>query len=283
MTISQLKNQFQNELNSIYSESEIDRIFYWVAEIIVDKPASILRLASDEEWIELEEKKNQFLFKLMLLKDQKPVQYILGETEFYGMKFFVNENVLIPRPETEELVEWILNDAKSENLKIIDIGTGSGCIPIVLKKHRPNWELVAMDISEKAIETAKNNAEYHQTEVKFIQNDFLSVDFENLGKFDIIVSNPPYIGETEKNLMDDNVVKYEPHTALFVPDEDPLLFYKRIIEFAQQNLNPNGKIYVEINQNLAKETQELFEKSFPNVELRKDISGNYRMIKVSKL
>ena len=282
MTFNQLKKIFQTELNSIYSESEIDRIFYWVAEKILDKPESILRLASEEEWIELEEKKNLFLFKLMLLKDHKPVQYILGETEFYGMKFFVNENVLIPRPETEELVEWVLRDAKSENLKIIDIGTGSGCIPIVLKNLRPKWELVAIDVSGKAIETAKNNAEYHQTEVEFIQEDFLSADFNSLGKFDMIISNPPYIGETEKNQMDENVVKYEPHTALFVPDEDPLLFYKRIIEFAQQNLKPNGKIYVEINQNLAQETKKLFENSFPNVELRKDISGNYRMIKTIK-
>ncbi|MGB6083191.1 peptide chain release factor N(5)-glutamine methyltransferase [Moheibacter sp.] len=279
MKLLELQNTYQKELQSIYSSSEIDRIFFWIAEKILDKPEHILRLALEEEWWEFEEKKNQFLFKLVLLKDHTPIQYILGETEFYGMKFFVNENVLIPRPETEELVEWILNDVKNAELKIIDIGTGSGCIPIVLKKNLPNASVWAMDFSEKAIETAQINADYHQTDIQFIQNDFLTMDFKELPEFDIIVSNPPYIGETEKSEMDENVVKFEPHSALFVPDQNALVFYEKIIELAKNNLKPNGKIYVEINQNLAQEAKELFQNNFKNTELKKDISGNFRMIK----
>lgn len=282
MKLSTLQNSYRNELQSIYSNAEADRIFFWIAEKILDKPESILKLALDEEWREFDEKKNQFLFKLMLLKDHQPIQYVLGETEFYGMKFFVNENVLIPRPETEELIEWILKDTTNEKLKIIDIGTGSGCIPIVLKRNLPDSEIFALDISQKAIETAKINAEFHQTEIQFIQKDFLNMDFEELPEFDIIVSNPPYIAETEKNEMDENVVKFEPQSALFVPDENPLIFYERIIELAKQKLKLKGKIYVEINQNLAEETKELFEKSFENVKLKKDISGNFRMIKINK-
>lgn len=279
MNLSELRNLYQKELKSIYSESEIDLMFYWIAEKILDKPESVLQLSLEEELPELEENKNLFLFKLIQLKEHTPLQYITGETEFYGMKFLVNENVLIPRPETEELIEWILKDVENPNLQIIDIGTGSGCIPIVLKKKLPETEILAMDISEKALETAILNAEYHKTEINFLQSDFLNMSFENLPEFDIIVSNPPYIGETEKSEMDENVVKFEPHSALFVPDQNALVFYEKIIELAKNNLKPNGKIYVEINQNLAQETKELFQNNFKNTELKKDISGNFRMIK----
>lgn len=281
MKLIELKNLFQKELIEIYSESEIDSIFFWIAEKNLEKPASMLKLALHEEWTEFEENKNRFLFQLMQLKDHKPFQYVLGETEFYGLKFFVNENVLIPRPETEELVEWILSDNPNFDGKIIDIGTGSGCIPITLKKHLHSAKISALDFSEKAIETAKNNAGFHQTEIEFIHADFLKMDFADLTKFDIIVSNPPYIAEFERNSMDKNVLEFEPDFALFVPDDDALIFYERIIEFAENNLNPNGKIYVEINQNLAKETEELFQKNFKFVELKRDISGNFRMIKAS--
>lgn len=279
MKLAKFRSLYQKELQSLHSENEIDLMFYWITEKILDKPESVLRHLLEEELPELEENKNVFLFKLIQLKEQKPLQYITGETEFYGMKFFVNESVLIPRPETEELVEWILNDVKNAELKIIDIGTGSGCIPIVLKKNLPNASVWAMDFSEKAIETAQINADYHQTDIQFIQNDFLTMDFKELPEFDIIVSNPPYIGETEKNAMDKNVVQFEPHSALFVSDENPLIFYERIIDFAKQKLKPNGKIYVEINQNFPRETKELFQNILENTELKKDISGNFRMIK----
>ncbi|SMC67850.1 peptide chain release factor N(5)-glutamine methyltransferase [Moheibacter sediminis] len=283
MKLLELKNLFQKELNSIYSESEIDMIFFWLAEKIVDKPASILKLALNEEWTEFEQNKNRFIFQLMELKTHKPFQYVLGETEFYGLKFFVNENVLIPRPETEELVEWIINDYRHPELfegqKIIDIGTGSGCIPITLKKNLPGAEISALDFSERALEVAKNNAGFHQTKIEFIHSDFLKMDSSALPKFDIIVSNPPYIADSERNSMAKNVLEFEPASALFVPDENDLIFYEKIIEFAQGKLNPNGKIYVEINQNLAQKTEELFQNHFNFVELKKDISGNYRMLK----
>ena len=279
MKLAEFRSLYQKELQSLHSENEIDLMFYWITEKILDKPESVLRHLLEEELPELEENKNVFLFKLIQLKEQKPLQYITGETEFYGMKFFVNESVLIPRPETEELIEWILKDVKNSNLQILDVGTGSGCIPIVLKKNLPQAEILAMDISEKALETALLNVKYHRTEINFLQTDFLNMSFENLPEFDIIVSNPPYIGETEKLEMNENVVKFEPHSALFVPDENTLVFYKKIIELAKLKLKPKGKIYVEINQRLAHETFDLFQNEFPNTELRKDISGNYRMIR----
>lgn len=281
MKLAQLRNRYRKELQSIYSENEIDTIFFWVAERITGKSVSILRLALEEEWWEFEEKQTQFLFYLIELKSEKPIQYILGETEFYGMRFFVNQNVLIPRPETEELIEWILSENQNSTQTIVDIGTGSGCIPIVLKKYLPNIRIFALDVSEKALETAQNNADYHQTEIEFIQNDFLQMEFENLPEFDIIVSNPPYIAENEKKLLQKNVVEFEPVQALFVPDNDALIFYERLIQLAKEKLRPQGKIYVEINQNLAEETQKLFENSFANVVLKKDISGNYRMLRAT--
>lgn len=280
MKLADLRKLFRDELKTIYSSSESDILFFRLAEKIIRKPESMLRLAlEEEEWPEFEERKNLFLLYLLELKKHKPFQYVIGETEFYGMKFFVNENVLIPRPETEELIEWILNDASNSQLKIIDIGTGSGCIPVVLKKQMPAAEIYALDFSEKALNLAKINADYHQTEIHFLQDDFLNMHFDSLPEFDIIVSNPPYISENEKSGMDANVVKFEPHAALFVPDDHALIFYERIIEFAQQKLKSNGNIYVEINQNLAHETEELFQNNFKNTVLKKDISGNFRMIK----
>lgn len=279
MKLSELKNSYQNELKAIYSQEEIDRIFYWIAETIFEQPQQNLRLILDKEWHELEEKKNLFFLKLFQLKEHQPIQYILGEAEFYGMIFFVNENVLVPRPETEELVEWVLNDHKNLKRSILDIGTGSGCIPITLKKHQPGFEVSALDISKKALKTAETNAKLHQTAINFFEADFLNMHFSSLPFFDVIVSNPPYIAEKEKKEMHANVVKFEPHQALFAPNDNPLVFYKKIIDLAHQKLNPNGCIYVEINQNLAQETKELFRKNFQNVELKKDISGNFRMIK----
>lgn len=278
MKLSELKNSYQKELKDLYSESEIDTLFYWIAEKIIGKPVSILRNTHNEEWSDFEEKKLLFLFNLYELKNKKPIQYILGETEFFGIKFFVNQNVLIPRPETEELIEWILNSNSNSESVIIDIGTGSGCIPIVLKKNLPSAKMYALDISEKAIETAENNAEFHQTKVKFLCEDFLTFDYSTLPKFDVIVSNPPYISENEKNTMAQSVTEFEPNLALFVPDEDALLFYRKICEFAKEKLKEDGKVFVEINQNLKNETVQLFQNYFENVEIKKDISGNDRMI-----
>jgi release factor glutamine methyltransferase len=283
MKLSLLKNSFQEELKNIYSESEINSIFYWLAEKILEKPEYMLKLALDEDWEKVDEMQLDFSLKLIELKNHRPIQYVIGETEFFGLKFFVNENVLIPRPETEELIEWILMDNPNFEGKILDIGTGSGCIPITLKTKLKNANVEALDFSEGALKIAEINAGFHQTEVKFHLIDFLNFDSNSLPRYDMIVSNPPYIAEVEKETMDENVVKFEPHSALFVSDHDPLIFYRKMAEFAQTNLLPNGKVYVEINQNLAQETQELFSTYFQKVELKKDISQNYRMIKCSNL
>lgn len=216
------------------------------------------------------------------LKNQKPIQYILRETEFYGLRFLVNKNVLIPRPETEELVELIISNnrkiEKSENRKILDIGTGSGCIAISLAKHLSNAQVFALDVSETALVVAKKNAEINVVKVTFLQKDILeTVDLEQ--QFDIIVSNPPYVRILEKAEIKPNVLEYEPHLALFVEDNDALLFYRKIAQLAKKNLVENGQLYFEINQYLGKETMELLKDlGFKNIELKKDIYGNDRMI-----
>ena len=205
----------------------------------------------------------------------------MGETEFYSLTFNVNESVLIPRPETEELVDWIRNENENDrngNLQLLDIGTGSGCIAICLKHEFPNAEVDAFDISDLALETAKSNASLNELVVNFLKVDILNApDFDK--KWDIIVSNPPYVLESEKTEILVNVLEYEPHSALFVPDNNPLLFYRKIAFFAQKQLQPNGKLYFEINREYGKATVDLLSGlGFQNIELRKDISGNDRMI-----
>lgn len=230
-------------------------------------------LFSDEQ----HKKVNIFIDKL---KKFVPIQYILGETEFYGLPFYVNESVLIPRPETEELVDWIQHEHKrNANLHMLDIGTGSGCIAISLKHLLPTSTVDAFDISEKALETAQSNANRNHLEVHFSKVDILNApDFDK--KWDIIVSNPPYIPEQEKAEILPNVLNHEPHLALFVPDADPLLFYRHIALFAQKQLNSNGKLYFEIHRDAGKSCVDLLtELGFTDVELRKDISGNDRMVR----
>jgi release factor glutamine methyltransferase len=278
-----LKNTFQNSLSKIYEEQEIDNIFYLVAQNILDKKKSILRMALHEEWAEFEEKKLIFYHYLSDLQQGKPIQHILGETEFYGYTFFVNKTVLIPRPETEELIEWVLADfdKNKDEKQVLDIGTGSGCIAITLKKQKPEWSVSAIDISQKALDLAKENSHRLNAKIDFFLFDVRSDSFLIDKKFDLIVSNPPYISIKEKLDMNKNVVDFEPHLALFVEDKNPLLFYEKIIALAKNNLSENGSVYVEINQFLAKETKQLFDQNFSQVELKKDISNNYRMIKAS--
>jgi release factor glutamine methyltransferase len=216
------------------------------------------------------------------LKKEIPIQYILGVTHFYGLEFEVNSAVLIPRPETEELVDWIIQNSKlkaqNSKLKILDIGTGSGCIAIALAKNLPNAQVFALDVSEKALATAKKNAEKNQVQLTFIHQSILeTVDLAQ--EFDIIVSNPPYVRELEKLEIKNNVLDNEPHLALFVEDNDALIFYRKIAQLAQKNLNPKGQLYFEINQYLGKETLNLLlEMGFKNSVLRQDIYGNDRMI-----
>jgi release factor glutamine methyltransferase len=226
---------------------------------------------------------------LLQLKDGTPLQYILGEAWFYKYPFKVNETVLIPRPETEELIEWILSHIRNrkkvnDSLHILDIGTGSGCIPITLKKERPQDIFTSVDISEKALETAQQNAAMHNADIKFQLIDFTDESkWIMFGEYDIIISNPPYIPIHEKETLSLHVRDYEPTTALFVPDEHPLLFYEKIARFGKEHLKEDGDIFVELHQKMAEKTKSLFEMyGYREVSIKKDISGNDRMLRAEK-
>ena len=283
MKIKEYRTQFIQELTPIYDAGEAESFFY----LIVEEKHQLKRidLALHPDLVFSEAEIVVWNSILEQLKQEIPVQYLLGKTSFYGLDFEVNENVLIPRPETEELVEWILESQKpkgeSQNIRILDIGTGSGCIAISLAKNLPNATVFAIDVSEKALATAKKNAENNSVNVTFINQNILET--EDLGQqFDIIVSNPPYVRNLEKEEIKKNVLDNEPHLALFVEDNDALIFYKKIAELAQKNLSENGQLYFEINQYLGKEMIDLLEKmNFAAIELRKDIYGNDRMIRAS--
>jgi len=279
---------FRDELKSTYESGEIETfIAYCFEEFLNLKRADIfLNPTSTINESEL----LKFNFAIKDLKQHKPIQYILGKADFYGLKFIVNKDVLIPRPETEELVHLVLMENKKwamENAEsccsILDIGTGSGCIPIALKKNIPSANVYALDISAKALEVAKQNAERNQVAINFFEHDILSSGSFLANpdlKFDCIVSNPPYICMSEKEQMQKNVLEYEPHLALFVDDENPLLFYNSIADFALKNLKPDGKLYLEINQALGLETKQVLEnKGFKNVLLIKDLNNNIRILK----
>jgi release factor glutamine methyltransferase len=290
MLIKKYRTQFTQELTSIFDEKEIESFFYILLEAFHQLKRVDLVLNPDLKLDAFQ--LLQWETVLSQLKQQKPIQYILGETEFFGLPFYVNENTLIPRPETEELVDWILsnnriNESTHERmrtdevnqLKILDIGTGSGCIAISLAKNLSNDSVFAVDVSGKALATAKKNAELNEVKVTFIERNILETEDLNQ-QFDIIVSNPPYVRNLEKQEIHKNVLDYEPHLALFVEDNDALLFYRKITELAVKNLSKNGQLYFEINQYLGKEMVELLEKyNFKNIELKKDIYGNDRMIR----
>ena len=290
MLIKNYRTQFTQELTSIFDEKEIESFFYIILEAFHELKRVDLVLNPDLELDNLQ--LLQWETVLSQLKQQKPIQYILGETKFFGLPFYVNENTLIPRPETEELVEWILSNNQItepthermrtdevNQLKILDIGTGSGCIAISLAKNLSNDSVFAVDVSGKALATAQKNAELNEVKVTFIEQNILETEDLNQ-QFDIIVSNPPYVRNLEKQEIHKNVLEYEPHLALFVEDNDALLFYRKITELALKNLSENGQLYFEINQYLGKEMVELLEKyNFKNIELKKDIYGNDRMIR----
>ena len=220
---------------------------------------------------------------LLRLQKSEPLQYVLGQTEFYGLPFYVNEDVLIPRPETEELVEWIASEFWNQPLRILDIGTGSGCIAVTLAKKLLQATVEAWDISSKALAVAERNAAINKVKVTFRQLDVLNESSKIRGKFDVIVSNPPYVMNAEKEEMHHNVLNYEPHLALFVEDNDPLLFYRKIAELGNRLLLPQGKLYFEINAAKGKETVALLQTlGYSNVELRKDLSGNDRMVAATR-
>ena len=280
MLIKEYKSLFAKQLSSIYDVGEVESFFFTILENKHQLKRIDLALDINLEFSEIEIKTwNEILEKL---KQQIPLQYILGTTSFYDLEFEVNNDVLIPRPETEELVAWILSNKEmtesKHQIKILDIGTGSGCIAISLAKNISNAEVFAIDVSEKALAIAKKNASTNKVKVIFIEENILNT--ESLHQtFNVIVSNPPYVRNLEKQEINKNVLDYEPHLALFVEDDDALLFYRKIAHLAQKNLSENGQLYFEINQYLGKQMIELLQQTgFKNIELKKDIYGNDRMI-----
>lgn len=286
LTIHEAHQQLLFQLYHIYDDREAANIADWVMESltgwkkidrVLNKQVPLL-----PDTISLLEKYTAELL------EHRPVQYVLNESWFYGLKFFVNEHVLIPRPETEELVEWIIKTESITNrekpVQIIDIGTGSGCIPVSLKKNIRSADVFAVDISEDALQTAKKNAEANDTIIQFIRQDFLDKEkWHLLPKTDIIVSNPPYISMNEKTTMTRNVVHYEPGIALFVNDNDPLIFYKALAEFAETNLSAEGSVFMEIHESAGDKVVEIFlEKGYSEVILKKDMQGKDRMVKAKR-
>jgi len=282
MTTGEIYNDFKSKLKTIYDDREAENIADWVFENVTHLQKWQRRENQNRQLPKAEyEKLKKYLEDL--LKD-KPVQYVLNEVWFYKRKFYVNENVLIPRPETEELVQWIVSDFKkekySESINIIDIGTGSGCIPISLKKELVKTTITAIDISRKALMVAKKNAVELDAKIDFFQIDFLKEnEAEMLSQYDIIVSNPPYIPVSEKEILAKNVTEFEPEIALFVKDNDPFIFYKKIVDFAASHLKENGKIYVEVHEEYAAEVKNIFDKAGFASEVKNDIYGKERMIR----
>lgn len=269
----------KESLRPYYPESEISGFTRIIIEYLTGKSYAS-NIANNTEFSSLQLSRLEETLKR--LKQQEPIQHITGKTEFFGLQFFVNQDTLIPRPETEELVELILDGNKESGYSVLDIGTGSGCIAIALARYLKESEVEAWDFSERALTVAKENAKLNKVDVNFSQIDVLS-DYPTDKRYHIIVSNPPYITESEKEEMEDNVLQYEPHSALFVPDNQPLLFYERIADIALQLLNNEGKLYFEINRAKGKETTEMLAaKGFSNIELLKDMSGNDRMISAKR-
>ncbi|MEP3209688.1 MAG: peptide chain release factor N(5)-glutamine methyltransferase [Maribacter sp.] len=288
MLLREIKNVFHAELDPLYDKEEVDSFFYLLIEYFLGLDRFVL--AIQPHLIISKENEEPMFEALSRLKLNEPVQHIIGKTHFMDMEFVVNKNVLIPRPETEELVRWIVGEvagqafqAKSGPLKILDIGTGSGCIAISLAKHIPEAEVFALDVSEEALQVAKENAMVNKVEIELVNSDVLELESLDI-HFDIIVSNPPYVRELEKNEMQKNVLEHEPHLALFVTNENPLLFYERITGFALKNLKIGGRLFFEINQYLGKETERLLrDHNFSEIEVRKDMFGNDRMLRGIKV
>lgn len=284
-TIQDVFAAFKQGLGNVYDANEIESITLMVINEITSLSKSQIKAFPEKEITTDASGKLESI--LTRLQTGEPVQYILGYTEFYGLPFKVNPSVLIPRPETEELVEWALttlDNSMTANANILDIGTGSGCIAISLKKNRPSASVFAIDISTKSLETSTQNADLNKVKVNFIHDDILNPKSDiDHPKFDVIISNPPYVTLYDKTQMHINVTDFEPHTALFVPEDDPLIFYKAISDFALNNLTDNGLLFLEINESLGNETVELLKtKGFKNIELRKDMSGRDRMIRSTR-
>lgn len=293
ITVKEYKKDFFQALENDFPTTEIDTFFSFLIEEYLNFKR--IDVVLNPDFLIDKTIHNQLNIALEKLKNHEPIQYILGKTEFFGLPFLVNKNTLIPRPETEELVAWILDEItilekkETPKLTILDIGTGTGCIPISLAKNIDFATISAIDISKKALEVALKNAELHKVSISFFEMDILKTSNLNLLSkdktpinFDIIVSNPPYVRDLEKAEMQKNVLENEPHQALFVSDENPLIFYTKIADLAMQHLSENGLLFFEINQYLGNQTVELLSnKGFKNIELRKDIFGNDRMIRAN--
>lgn len=283
MEIRQLKAQFETQLSALYDPEEARRFFELLLEAYESKKRIDLVLTPDLTTMQPERWQAAF----EALRRFVPIQYIIGATYFYDLPFEVTPATLIPRPETEELVAWILHDLPNTTGTILDIGTGSGCIPIAIAKNCPQASVTAIDIAADALAVAQRNAQRNAVNVHFIQENALDTDAMevrfNAQFFDCIVSNPPYVRQLEKHEIQPNVLEHEPHLALFVDDEDALLFYRRIGQFALNHLKKGGKLYFEINQYLGADTQQLMEQlGFSSVTLRKDLFGNDRMLRCER-
>jgi release factor glutamine methyltransferase len=280
MTIHEATYFILNQLRKLYPEGEASQITDWLMEHITgSKKVERMVYKNDDINEKGETQLKEYLTRLL---QHEPIQYILNEAWFGGMKFYVDQNVLIPRPETEELVDWVITDCKFpiRQLTLLDIGCGSGCISIFLKRKLRKADVWACDISEAALNVAKKNAANLGADIHFLQLNFLNEEERNkLPSSDIIVSNPPYVPEKDKLQMQPNVLQFEPASALFVPDNDALIFYKAIADFGKQKLNPNGAIYVEIHEDLGESLTQLFQSKGYSTELKKDMQGKDRMIK----
>lgn len=279
MQVKDYQKRFKKSLSPLYDETEAEQLFLITLEELEGKTRIDLIMHP-----ELKTDKNQQWENVLHdLMQEKPIQYIFGKAYFYGLTFEVNASTLIPRAETEELVEWIINSVDtSKPIRILDIGTGSGCIGITLAKELPLARVTLMDISKDALNVAKKNAKHNKVQVETILQDVLQVDTLS-EQYDIIVSNPPYVRNLEKVEIKKNVLAYEPHLALFVEDDNALIFYRKIAQLANDNLQEKGLLFYEINQYLGSETVALFESlNFTDVELKKDMLGNDRMVKAIK-
>ncbi|HJS54113.1 MAG TPA: peptide chain release factor N(5)-glutamine methyltransferase [Chitinophagaceae bacterium] len=286
MTLNEARTVLTKELKNIYDNDELKNIIDLVLEYITRMPR-MEQVKSKLAWLTCTQLESLDAITERL-KQNEPVQYILGESWFAGMKFKVNKNVLIPRPETEELVDWIVKENAQCSMlniqcSIIDIGTGSGCIPITLKKKLPRANVSAIDVCSEALFVATENAIDHNTEVEFRLLDFLDEErWNELGQFDVIVSNPPYVKQTEINAMHERVKGFEPHLALFVPDENALVFYQKLADFSLKHLTTGGSLFVEINEGSGESVVNLFQSAgFVNIELKKDMQGKDRMVRAS--
>jgi release factor glutamine methyltransferase len=279
MTIQEAVRYATEKLASIYEQGETEAMIDWVMEYLLKEKRSA-RSANTKKELSPEQA-SQLNIIINRLLTQEPLQYILNEAWFCGLKFYVDKNVLIPRPETEELVEWIISDCKFpiDTLQLLDIGTGSGCIAVSLKRRLGRAEVWACDKSEAALQVAIQNAKTMNVDINFVQLDFLSKQRDKLPRFDIIVSNPPYVPEKDKSTMLPNVLEHEPHTALFVPDDDALIFYKAMADFGNDHLQKNGSIYAEIHKDLGTAVLDLFRSKGYKAEVKKDMHGNERMVK----